>query len=219
MNVVGTALKELYRIFSILNRDKFGDELPEPVITIQKTRGRNLGHFTVDKVWKNKQNLENENNDADNSDETAYYEINIDPRWFCDRTAAEVAETLLHEMCHYYNKLSDIKDCNGNVHNKKFKKLAEGVGLVVERGKSVGYGYTSLSEELQNYVEEVINPDAKAFEYFRAGNAIKGSGTNVRTKTMFKYTCPDCGQIAKGKKDITIKCGLCEADMEIEEDS
>ena len=219
MNVVGTALKELYRIFSILNSDKFGGELPEPVITIQKTRGRTLGHFTLDKVWKNKQNIENENIEADNSDETAYYEINIDPRWFCDRTAAEVVETLLHEMCHYYNKLSDIKDCNGNVHNKKFKKLAESVGLIVEKGKSVGYGYTSLSEELKDYVEEVIKPDAKAFEYFRAGNVIKDSGTKVRTKTMFKYICPDCGQIAKGKRDITIKCGLCEVDMEIEDES
>lgn len=214
MNVIGTALTELYRIFSILNHDKFGDELPEPVITIQKTRGRSLGHFSLDKCWRNKHSVENEG--VDDSDDTAYYEINIDPRWFDHRTAAEVAETLLHEMCHYYNKLSDIKDCNGNVHNKKFKKLAEGVGLIVTKGKSVGYGYTSLSDELKEYVDEVVKPDAKAFEYFRAGKISKDSGTNVRTKSMFKYTCPNCGQIAKGKRDITIKCGLCEVDMEIE---
>ena len=217
MNVVGVALKELYRIFAILNHDKFDDFLPEPVITIQKTRGRTLGHFTLDRVWKNKQSVDENAEENESVEETSYYEINIDPRWFCNRTAAEVVETLLHEMCHYYNKMSDIKDCNGNVHNKKFKKLAESVGLIVEKGKSVGYGYTSLSDELKEYVEEVIKPDAKAFEYFRSGNAIKDSGTKVRTKTMFKYTCPECKQIAKGKKDITIKCGLCDVDMEIED--
>lgn len=54
MNVIGIALDELYRIFNILNKDKFDENLPEPVITIQKTKGITLGHFTVDKVWKDK---------------------------------------------------------------------------------------------------------------------------------------------------------------------
>ena len=143
MNVIGTALEELYRIFGILNRDKFNGELTEPVITIQKTKGRTLGHFTLSKVWKDKNNEE--------SEENAYYEINVDPRWFNSRTPADVAETLLHEMCHYYNKVNDIKDCSGNVHNKKFKSSAEEVGLIVEKGKGVGYGYTSMSEALRAY--------------------------------------------------------------------
>lgn len=209
MNVIGTALEELYRIFGVLNHDKFDDALPEPVITIYKTRGRTLGHFTLDKTWKNK-------NDAE-SDEDAYYEINIDPRWFCDRTPEEVVETLLHEMCHYANKMSDIKDCNGNIHNKKFKTLAESVGLIVEKGKSVGWGYTSLSDELKEYIQEEINPDAEAFEYFRAC-VNKDSGIKPpKKKKIFEYTCPDCGQTAKGKIDIAIKCGLCDVIMDMED--
>ena len=210
MNVVGVALEELYRIFTILNHDKFGDCLPEPVITIQKTKGSTLGHFTVEKTWKNKNNTE--------SDDVAYYEINIDPRWFCDRTATEVTETLLHEMCHYYNKVEGIKDCNGQIHNKKFKFLAENVGLVVEKGKSVGYGYTSLSEELNKYINEIVNPDTKAFEYFRTGTSNTLKPKTPRAKNLFKYTCPDCGQTAKGKRDVAIKCGICDVDMEIEDD-
>ena len=208
MNVVGTALEELYRIFAILNRDKFNDELTEPVITIQKTRGMVLGHFTVDRVWQNKNDTEH--------DENAYYEINIDPRWFCKRSSEEVVETLLHEMCHYANKMSDIKDCNGNIHNKKFKTLAESVGLIVEKDKSVGWGYTSLSDELKEYIEKEIKPDAKAFEYFRSV-VNKGDGIKIpKKKSIFKYTCPDCDQTAKGKRDITIKCGLCDVVMEME---
>ena len=217
MNVIGTALEELYRIFAILNRDKFSDDLPEPVITIQKTRGNVLGHFSVDKVWRDKNQVEEGSVTTDNSDETAYHEINIDPRWFCNRTSIEVVETLLHEMCHYANKMSDIKDCNGNVHNKKFKSLAERVGLIVEKGKSVGWGYTSLSDELKEYITNEINPNEKAFEYFRASvNSIGGTKT-PRQKKTFTYTCPDCGQTVKGKRDIVIICGNCSVDMEIED--
>ena len=120
-------------------------------------------------------------------------------------------------MCHYHNKVSNIKDCNGNVHNKKFKSLAENVGLVVERGKSVGWGYTSMSDELRAYMDEVVKPSEVAFEYFRTA-PIKLVGTGgTRKKNLFKYTCPDCGQEVKGKRDMTIKCGLCDVVMEIED--
>lgn len=208
MNVIGAALEELYRIFGILNRDKFNGELTEPVITIQKTRGRTLGHFTLSKVWKDKNDEE--------SEESAYYEINVDPRWFDSRTPADVAETLLHEMCHYYNKVNNIKDCSGNVHNKKFKASAEKVGLIVERGKSVGWGYTSMSDELKIYMDEVVKPNEEAFEYFRSV-PMKSSSGGGRKKSIFKYTCPECGQEAKGKRDVIIKCGLCDVVMEMED--
>lgn len=209
MNVIGMVLEELYRIFNILNDDKFDGELSEPVITIQKTRGSTLGHFTLNRTWRDKNNEEDE--------ETSYYEINIDPRWFNSRTPADVAETLLHEMCHYYNKMNDIKDCSGNVHNKKFKKSAENVGLVVERGKSVGWGYTSMSDELRAYMNDVVKPNDKAFEYFRS-SPVKGSGDGgTRKKSVFKYTCPECGAEVKGKRDMTIKCGICDVVMDMED--
>lgn len=215
MNVIGIALEELYRIFRILNHDKFDNELPEPVITIQKTSGRSLGHFTVDKVWRNKQNVEDNNIAVDENDEAAYYEINIDPRWFYKCTAEEIVDTLLHEMVHYRNKVADIKDCNGQNHNKNFKSLAESVGLVVEKGAGVGWGYTSLSDELRVYIAEEIKPNEEAFEYFRTGTI---KAVKPRKKTTFKYTCPDCGLIAKGKRDIPIKCGACDVVMEMEDD-
>lgn len=209
MNVIGAALEELYRIFGILNRDKFDGSLTEPVITIQKTRGRTLGHFTLAKVWKDKNNEESEDN--------AYYEINVDPRWFNSRTSADVAETLLHEMCHYYNKINDIKDCSGNVHNKKFKASAEKVGLIVEKGKGVGYGYTSMSDTLRDYMSEVVKPNDEAFEYFRSVPMKLSVGGSGRKKNVFKYTCPDCGAEVKGKRDMIIKCGICDVVMKMED--
>lgn len=209
MNVIGKALEELYRIFDILNRDKFNGELSAPVITIQKTRGRTLGHFTLDRTWRDKNNEEDE--------ETSYYEINVDPRWFNSRTPADVAETLLHEMCHYYNKMNDIKDCSGNVHNKKFKASAEKVGLVVEKGKGVGYGYTSMSEALKAYMDEVVKPSESAFEYFRTAPMKPSGAGGARKKSVFKYTCPECGAEVKGKRDMAIKCGDCDVLMKMED--
>ena len=208
MNVIGTALEELYRMFDILNHDKFDNVLPVPVITIQKTRGNALGHFTVNKVWKKK------TNDDGQSEEEAYYEINIDPRWFNERTAEDIAETLLHEMVHYYNKVSDIKDCSGNVHNKKFKERAESVGLIVTKGKSVGWGYTSMSDELEEYVKEKVAPLDTAFEYFRS-DVVKDKD-KPKKKSLFKITCPQCGQEAKGKRGVSIKCGNCNVPMVME---
>ena len=187
MNVVGMALDELYRIFDILNRDKFNGSLSEPVITIQKTKGTTLGYFTVDKVWKNKGDSDkNDGLAAEDKEENAFYEINVDPRWFCTRTAADVTETLLHEMVHYFNKVNDVKDCSGNVHNKKFKAAAESVGLVVERGKSVGWGYTSMTDELKEYIDTEVKPNDSAFEYFRAGVIKPDTTKKKRKKSLFK---------------------------------
>lgn len=218
MNVVGMALDELYRIFDILNRDKFNGSLSEPVITIQKTKGTTLGYFTVDKVWKNKGDSDkNDGLAAEDKEENAFYEINVDPRWFCTRTAADVTETLLHEMVHYFNKVNDVKDCSGNVHNKKFKAAAESVGLVVERGKSVGWGYTSMTDELREYIDTEVKPNDSAFEYFRAGVIKPDTTKKKRKKSLFKYECPKCGTIAKAKKDVKIMCGDCDCQMDIED--
>lgn len=208
MNVVGIALDELYRIFHILNRAKFDNSLPEPVITIQKTRMNAYGWFTPDRTWRDKNN--------DKSEDTSYHEINIDPRWFNSRTSSDIAETLLHEMCHYYNTVNGIKDCTGQNHNKKFKSSAERVGLVVEKGKGVGYGYTFMSEALRVFMDEVVKPNDEAFEYFRTA-PVNLSGGGGRKKNMFKYACPECGAEVKGKRDMTIKCGLCDVVMKMED--
>lgn len=72
-----------------------------------------------------------------------------------------------------------------------------------------------MSDELKEYIQTNIKPDENAFEYFRAGITVKPK--IKRKKTLFKYTCPECKQIAKGKKDIAIKCGNCDVVMEMEE--
>ena len=205
MNIIGNTLNELYRIFGLLNKVYFENKLPDPVITIQKTRPNNLGHFTLYKAWKNKDDKENE--------EAAKYEININPLNL-NRPVEEIVGTLQHEMVHYANKLNDIKDCNGQVHNKKFKDLAENVGLICEKSQKYGWGYTTLSNSFMVHVNEEVKPDEKCFEYFRDVGVQKAKKESV--KKIFKYSCPNCDLEVKSKPDKQIKCGNCEVDLIME---
>lgn len=212
MNIIGKMLDELYRIFDIVNREKFDSILPTPVITIQRTKGKNLGHFTLNRIWRDKDNIVDDNAEVDDKDTTAQYEINLNPAHFYERTVAEITETLIHEMCHYYNKIHNIEDGN---HNKKFKVIAERVGLVCERGTNVGYGYTSLSDELAEWVDEVCQPNEEVFKYYSAS---KTKESKPREKKTFKYICPCCGLEVKGKKDVEVKCAKCNELMEMEDE-
>jgi hypothetical protein len=201
-NFIGKALDELYRIFDILNKNYYENKLPYPMITIQKTkRSGNLGWFTLDKVWKNQ------------ITEDRRYEINICAEYL-NGEIYQIVDTLQHETVHYANKMSDIKDCNGQVHNKKFRNLAEQVGLIVEKSKKYGYGHTSCSDEFKVFIDEEIKPDMKAFEYFR--NVPPKEKKVASEKKTFKYICPVCNAEVKAKKDKNIVCGECECQFEME---
>lgn len=173
-----------------------------------------MGHFTLGKVWKDKHLIDSDDNDA--IENTSFYEINLDPRYF-SRDVIDIIGTLLHEMVHYYNKANGIKDCSGQNHNKKFKVAAENVDLIVEKGDSVGWGYTSVSDELRKFIENEIQPDSSVFDYFHSDVIEVDKPRKKRKKNIFKYTCPMCGMEVKGKRDSKIKCGDCEAELEMED--
>lgn len=190
-----------------MNEKYFESKLSQPVITLQKSRSSNLGHFTLDKVWRQK--------DHEEDDSRANYEININPLHL-NAPIENIVGTLQHEMVHYANNFYGVKDCCGNVHNKKFKALAEEVGLVVTKGGSVGWGYTEPDDTLIAFIRDTIKPDEKAFEYFRGGaeNTVKP----VRNKTTFKYLCPGCDLVVRAKPDKRIVCGNCGCELEMEEE-
>ena len=215
MNVIGIALNELYRVFGILNNDKFDGSLTEPVITIQKTKGATLGHFTVDKTWKDK-------ND-EKSDESSFYEINIDPRWFNSRTSAEIVETLLHEMCHYWNYEHGVQDCSrgGTYHNKRFKEAAEARGLIITHSERYGWSHTESGDALLDFVLEYGLTDILLNRNEYSGLQIGGTGTHSGTATpptrkpssTRKYICPKCGMSVRATRAVNIGCLDCNERM------
>lgn len=199
-NVIGIALDEFYRIFEILNRKYYDGKLPEPVLTIQKGRSNNLGWFILNKVWKNK-----------SDEQSAKYEINI-TAGNLNRNIVDIVGTLHHEMVHYMNKISEIKDCSGQRHNKKFKDMAERVGLICEKSNTYGWGFTECSDDLKTFILDVVNPNTEVFDYFRQENGLKSPKKPVR-KNLFKYVCPKCNMKVKAEEDKNIVCGDCSIEL------
>ena len=205
-NYIANVTNEMYRWFDILNEEYFDGELERPIITIQKTRANNLGHFTLDKVWTNGITEDEESMES-------YYEINVAAQAL-NRDITDLVGTLLHEMCHLSNKQKEIKDCSGKIHNKKFKLEAERVGFEVERDKRVGWGYTSNSPALNTYINETVKPDANAFKLYRS---IVPTVKGPTQKRVFKYVCPQCGQKLNGKEGCNVICGKCNTPFEMED--
>lgn len=207
IGVIQNITDELYRIFNILNEEKFNNELPEPVITLQYTKGT-YGHFVPSKIWKNK-------DDDTTDEECAYYEININPSYFNVREPEDIVGTLLHEMVHYCNTVHNITDCSGKRHNKKFKILAEKIGLVVEE-TNYGWSSTACSYGLKEFIENVVKPNKTIFGYFRY-TLEQPRKKKKRKKNTFRYTCPSCGMEMKGKANNKVLCGVCKQLLEMEE--
>lgn len=202
-NIIGIALDELYRIFDLLNQKYYFNKLSYPIITIQKSkRSGNLGWFTLDKVWENKENTDKK------------FEITICAEYL-NRSIYEIITTLHHEMVHYANRVAGINDCNGQVHNKKFKRFAENVDLIVTYSKQYGYGNTSYSPSLKQFIDDEIKPNEKCFEYFR--NLQPKQQNTVSQKKIFTYSCPQCNEKIKAKPERNILCCDCNRKFEMEE--
>ena len=110
----------------------------------------------------------------------------------------DMGELMLHELAHAENHALGIKDCSGRQHNKKFKSMAERLGLEVKpRDKSVGYGFTDLAQPGKDFLAKV-NFDAKIFSAYRSGSSPKlGKGAGSR---LVKCECGDCGYIVRTTK-------------------
>ena len=131
------AVGQLEKMYNTMNADFFGGALPVPIITVQSKPGT-WGHCSRAQIWKRK-------------GETAY-EMNIAAE-AVGQELEEIMDTLLHEMVHLYCRENGIQEVSrgGTYHNKKFKELAEGVGLVcVDAGKyggnTQGHGNDKLTE-------------------------------------------------------------------------
>ena len=196
----------LYKAFDVFNHEFFDDEIEYPIITLQKQRSNNLGHYVLTPTWF--------------EGEESYHEININPLHLNDR-AYEILGVLLHEMCHAMNNQNGIKDCSGKKHNKKFIAQASRVGL--RDGENNGdWGYTLPTDELKEKFNELFDKEfldtVESCLYM--DDAVEVKTPKKRKKTIFEYVCPHCGLTVKAKAEKNIVCGECEIqlEMQIEED-
>lgn len=138
-------VEKLEILFDYFNEKLFGDYFQtRPVITIQSSgRRRSLGWCTVGKIWEE-------------DGGSTFHEINISAEHL-GSGIEPVAATLLHEMCHLYNLFeTGVADTNAKTqyHSLAFKRVAEGVGLIVEKVGRYGYAHTSLSDKLRDLIKK-----------------------------------------------------------------
>lgn len=207
-------ISELYKAFSIFNKEYYNNELPEPSILIQNRGNKKnvLGWCTTKKMW----------NDVSTKDKK--YEIAIISEYL-NRGMLPILATLLHEMAHLYNLVKGVKDCtrNGTYHNKKFKEVAESHGLIIERDPRIGWSLTKLQGSTIDFIKST-DLNEKAFSLTRIDPAQiilnGGDDEDIEDKpksSSRKYVCPSCGNIVRASKEVNIICGDCNVQYELEE--
>lgn len=188
----------LYKAFDLFNEHYFDNELPPCMITLQKKRDNNYGHFVSESTWFNTQ-----------SDDEAY-EININPINM-NREPEEILGTLLHEMVHYYCTLNNIKDVkSGGKHTIEYKNVCVSHGLNCELDEDKGYNQTSLNDESIELIKDLIEEYKDDFWYMMVEK-------KPVKKNLFKYVCNSCGMKAYAKAEKSIVCGDCECELEMEQ--
>ena len=166
-NLFSKTVDDLSRAFIYFNQKLCDGKLPLPVVNILSRGSRKLVlGWSLQHGWLH--------------GEDKHHEITICAETL-NRPIADVLETLLHEMAHYYNAHHDINDCNHQGrHNKKFKKTAEELFfLKVDKMGNKGWAYTSLTEVSQNLIDKACKElELKDFNLCRISN-------NKKSKAQF----------------------------------
>lgn len=201
----------LNKVFKLINSEYFDNKLEMPTITVQSTVGA-YGHVTTSKVWQN----ENGN---------ASYELNIGADYL-DRPIENIVATLIHEACHLYAMMNNIKDTSnqGVYHNRKFKELAEARGLQIDRHDKYGWTITNPTEETIDFcikydLQEIKCTRNTGISYTGINTGKAGNGQPIKPPTKkgnsIKWVCPCCGAIVRSTKILNIVCGDCNEQFEI----
>ena len=196
-------IKELYRLFNLMNEHLFSNELPEVQLVVMETAKQNAyGWFTPNKVW------------ISDDESVAKHEIALSAEYLNLKQDdyLKIVETLLHEMIHLYCHVNNIKDTSrqGRYHNARFKQACEEHGMYFEIEKpdsTIGWSQALLTPQTKELIRSWrVDEDA-----FRLRRVIQ---QKIASKQSYiKYECPLCDQSVRGKRNLRIKCFYCDVEL------
>lgn len=205
--------KMLEKMFDLYNEKYFNGELNDVALTIQSQGRRKLtlGWCSVKEAWEKRKK------GHETKDKEVYREINIVAEYL-NEGIYRVSETLLHEMVHALNLQRGVKDCNPKTqnHNKKFKELAEQIGLIVEKVEKRGWANTSLSPLMCKAIEDLVK-SGELEDVFDTARFTYEEKKPAERKPRKKYSCA-CGIKFSSTKDIDATCNVCGERFECEEE-
>jgi hypothetical protein len=128
------------------------------------------------------------------------------------RGAEEVLTTLLHEAAHGLGDVRAINDTSrqGRYHNRRYKALAEELGLQVASPGAFGWASTSLTDGARHEYRRELTRLGSALTLFR--RAERPAGAKPASTNLLPCVC-DCGRkirVARSTLEVgDILCGVC----------
>lgn len=175
-------------------------ELPNAVLVVgatgRKKNGAVHGHFSPD-TWTAK---------------NATHEIMLSGESL-SRGAEATLGTLLHECAHLLAASRGIKDTSrqGRFHNKRFKAVAEELGIEVEQDPTIGWSITTLPKETATLYRAELTAMRKALKGHRLDHSAIKAPTPKKTMKVWcdcrsvtlpisfldkgEVRCEECGQL------------------------
>lgn len=131
----------------------------------------------------------------------------------------QVLGTLLHEGAHALAYAKGITDTSrgGRYHNKRYKALAELVGLDVAQVGAIGWSDTTVTDTTAaSYANTITTLDA-ACNLWRSAEQHVDNGKKPSTNlAVAACRCPRKVRVAAGTLELgPIWCGICEMEFEL----
>jgi len=188
-------------MYEYFNKQLFKSELPNCLLNFSRKNKKSAGHFSPDR-WQGK--------------DASTHEININPLHLANDSDIEVAQTLVHEMCHLWQQEFG-KPSRANYHNKEWANKMQEVGLMPSStgragGKTTGQSMSDYPIE-NGVFEKVFNEMPKHLLFpFKSAEKQKKKKPAAAKKNKIKYTCQECSTNVWGKEELKILCMNCVGD-------
>lgn len=144
------------------------------------------------------------------------------------RGAEATLGTLIHELAHARANLAEIRDTsnNGRYHNKKFKKLAEEMGIELDLAPTIGWSVTTLPQATADKYATGLARLAKSLVTYRVGFTEAPVDPKPRNKTKAMMVChciddedqPDPVSVSIQwfeRKGVDLLCTACDTYYEL----
>ena len=185
------------------NTRLFAGKLPPCLMTLQR-KAKSRGYFATDRFGHR----------ADAQASTDELALNRDT--FVDRSDTDILSTLVHEMCHCWQRHLGTPSRTG-YHNKEWAVKMVSIGLMpsdtgAPDGKQTGQ---HVSHYIMSGGPYALAAEALLATGFRLNwQSLTLERQEGKAKSKTKFSCPSCGQNAWAKPDAALICGECEEPME-----
>jgi len=130
--------------------------------------------------------------------------------------AEAIFGTLLHEAAHALASARGIQDVSrgSQYHNKKYKVLAEELGMEVQKMGNRGWAHTQVPPEVLKAYASTVEALRDVLKFYKRADA---QAVGKQKSRMLKLEC-SCGRVIRAARSVItdggIHCSLCDLDFE-----